>query len=50
MVCDTSLWEIISTDLFGTITCTYLAASHFCFGIVTLLLNYAEKKLNYYQG
>ena len=38
MIGHTSLWEVVGTDLLGTISCTDLASTHFCFGIVTLLL------------
>ena len=33
----TSLWEVVSTNLFRTVTCTNLASSRICFRIMCLL-------------
>ena len=37
MIGYTSLWEVIRTDLLGTVTCTNLALTQVCFRIMTLL-------------
>ena len=38
MVGYSSLWEVVGSDLLGTVSGTDLASSHFCFCVMTLLL------------
>ena len=38
VICYSSLWEVLSTNLFRTVTCTNLAMAHLCFRIMSLLL------------